>query len=171
VNDVTALRRVLDRLGDPEDIVAAARSEDPSLASDVPAIGYRRPGIGREIAAVMLLTVGSVIPLIGWLAGVILLWSSSTWKVGEKVLATLVVPGGPFGLLVLGGGLFAARACPSSSSLDSNGMFTQGPETCSGFALPPWLGLSLLAVALIAPFVVGGVLLQRASARAKAEGA
>ena len=35
-----------------------------------------------------------VLPLVGWLIGVILLWLSNAWNVRDKVIGTLFVPGG-----------------------------------------------------------------------------
>ena len=44
--------------------------------------------------------------MIGWLVGVVLLWISSAWTTRQKLLGTLVVPGGlalPAGLLLVAG--------------------------------------------------------------------
>jgi hypothetical protein len=174
--DEAGVRELLDRLGDPEDIVAAARESDPEAAPPPayggpyapPAPRYRKPGIGLEIAAVLLLTIGSLIPFVGWLAGAILLWASRRFRLGEKILATLVVPGGPFTVLIVGG-LMGGQQCSTYSTTDSAGNSVQGPTTCNGFAFPPWLGIPLLLVALVGPFVIGGILLRRASARAALE--
>jgi hypothetical protein len=60
----------------------------------------------REVAALVLLPFGGVIvPVAGWFAGVFFLWVSDAWTRGEKLLGTLVVPGGlllPLLLLTLG---------------------------------------------------------------------
>jgi hypothetical protein len=78
-------RNVLDRLGTPEAIVAA---EQP--ASTEPAGGRGT----KEMGAVLLLLFGGFIAGIGWLAGVVLLWSSRAWTTREKWIGTLVIPGG-----------------------------------------------------------------------------
>ena len=95
--DEVAIRTLLDRLGDPEEIVAAARDGEPAAGpwGPPPAWPTRRPSIGLEIAAVALMTVGSVIPFVGWLLGVVLLWSARRWTLVEKLVATLVVPPSP----------------------------------------------------------------------------
>jgi hypothetical protein len=111
--DEAEARTLLDRLGEPEEIVAAAREDLPALGWGPPspgwgpsAPGWAPPatarGTGLELAAVLMLTLGSLVPVVGWLVGVVLLWTSSLWRVREKVLGTLVVPLGPGGLLVLG---------------------------------------------------------------------
>jgi ribose/xylose/arabinose/galactoside ABC-type transport system permease subunit len=172
VTTESSLLELLDRLGDPEEIIAAAREGEPvgpaTSYPSPPPLQYRVPGIGLEIAAVLLMTVGSLIPFVGWVVGTILLWTSRRFRVGEKILMTLVVPGGPFifvGLAVLVGG----QTCSSGSLTDSTGAVIQAPETCSGFAFPEWLGIPLILVCLIAPFVIGGLLLKRAGERARAE--
>lgn len=124
LRDETAVRTLLDRLGEPEEIVAAA-GEDASGAGGgwgpppwgAPAARMvpTRPGTGLEIAAVAMLTVGSLLPVVGWLVGVALLWSSRRWRVGEKLLGTLVVPGGPGVLLLLG--LFAGGTDSCTTSI------------------------------------------------------
>jgi hypothetical protein len=58
---------VLDRLGEPEEIVAA---EQPPAAAGVPARG------GHEWAAILLLLVGGFVFWVGWIAGVVLLSES-----------------------------------------------------------------------------------------------
>ena len=86
-------RNVLERLGAPEAIVAA---EQP--ASTEPAGGRGT----KELAAVLLLVFGGFIAGIGWLVGVVLLWSSNAWTTREKWVGTLLVPGGlalPFFIL------------------------------------------------------------------------
>ena len=97
------IRNLLERTGDPADIAAEARgstSEAPPPATEVVA---RRSG-AVEIAALILLLIGGiVIPVVGWLVGVVLLWVSSAWTARQKLLGTLVVPGGlalPVSLLV-----------------------------------------------------------------------
>lgn len=167
------VRTLLDRLGDPDEIVAAASDGEP--AEEV-AFTTRPPSVALEIAAVLFLTVGSLLLVVGWLVGVVLLWSSRRWTTGEKLLGTLVVPLGPFGVLILGG-LIGGQQCVTTTT--SSGPATplggteeaglQTTEVCSGFALPPWLGIPVLLVAVVGPFVVAGLLVRRARARAALE--
>jgi uncharacterized membrane protein len=98
------VRNVLERLGDPEDIVRAA--DQPAGAFDSYASGTataaapsdragQGAGLGAlEISAIVLLLLGGFLAGIGWLAGVVLLWMSPRWRTGDKVLGTLVWPGG-----------------------------------------------------------------------------
>lgn len=167
--DEGAVRTMLDRLGEPAEIVAAATESSVPDSRAVEGSRRGRPqGIGLEIWAVVMLTLGSVIiPVVGWLVGVALLWSSGRWRRSEKLLGALIVPGGPGLALLLGA--FPSRSCVSSSGQTADGMFTTTPEVCNGFALPKELGIAVLLFALIAPFVVNAVLLSRARARAALE--
>lgn len=85
---------VLRSLGSPEALVAAA------LAGTEPA---RTRLAGRDILTVLLLLFGGlVVPVVGWAAGVFLLWTSTAWRTRDKVIGTLVVPGGLGSLLLEG---------------------------------------------------------------------
>ena len=80
------VRNALDRLGSPEEIVDA---ETP------PTVTARRNRIGaQEWLAVMLLPLGGFVFGVGWIAGVILLWTSRAWSTLDKVIGTVVIPGG-----------------------------------------------------------------------------
>lgn len=82
---VLEVRTLLDRLGDPAEIAAEARER----------FGVAPPKRRRvEVAALVLLSVGMVVPVLGWLAGVILLWISEVWNTREKVLGTVFAPAG-----------------------------------------------------------------------------
>ena len=54
-----------------------------------------------ETAALVFLLVGGFISALGWLIGLVLLWSSSVWTTRDKVIGTLVVPGGLAGSVFL----------------------------------------------------------------------
>jgi hypothetical protein len=176
-HDEASLRALLDRLGDPDEIVAAARDDGsgptPYPLGTAAPVTYRRAGIGLEITAALFLTVGSVLLVVGWLVGVVLAWSSRRWTLGEKLLATLVWPGGPFFVLFLAGTVTGTVSCSSSSETAGLGGPPIGTpiESCTttGLVLPPWLGLTLFAAWVILPIVVAGVLVMRARRRADAE--
>lgn len=172
--DEAAVRTMLDRLGDPAGIVAAAVEDDPPEHPSNPKPHQgRRSGIGLEVGAVVMLTVGSFIPVIGWLVGVILLWSSGLWRRSEKLMGTLIIPGGPGLLLTLGGAValmaIPAGSCVTAASTDPSGPQVTAAEVCTGSALPQILGIAVLLIVLLAPIVVAIVLLNRARARAAPE--
>lgn len=79
---------VLDRLGQPRDIVKAERPDE----------GDRPDRRGtHEWAAIILLLFGGFVFVAGWIAGLILLWSSRAWNTRDKLIGTFVVPGGACG--------------------------------------------------------------------------
>jgi hypothetical protein len=81
------VRNLLDQLGPPDAVVAAARPERPPT----------RRG-AREVFALILLVTG-LPPILGWLAGVGLLLWSPLWSTRQKLLGILVWPGGYMVLL------------------------------------------------------------------------
>lgn len=92
--DEVTVRNVLDRLGRPEEIVAAevdsGDAQPPSAAMAAPA---PRMGIGAvEIVALLLLTVGAfVLPVVGPILGLVFVWVSTVWSTREKAFATFLV--------------------------------------------------------------------------------
>lgn len=150
-----ALRDVLDRLGEPADIAAEARER----------FGIKPAKVGFiEIAALILLPVGGlVIPFVGWIVGVVMLWTSSAWITRDKVIGTLVAPGGlmsPFLLLFIpmsscfeatdGRGRVIESTCPP------------GPGAIEQLGL--WLLMAFLVIGPIASAIYLGVRLRRRAA-------
>jgi hypothetical protein len=101
----------------------------------------------REIVAIVLLLIGGVvIPVLGWAVGVVLLWLSPRWGLRDKLLGTLVWPGGLLAPLVvivafLATAVFTVGQVCSSSA---------GHTACTPAAIPPWLVITLSAIAIIA---------------------
>lgn len=110
---------ILDQLGPPEEIAAAARAELPMVEPRMAT---------RDVATIVLLLVGGfVLPFIGWAIGVVLLWTSEAWRVRNKIVATLLVPGGLLGVLLLAG---LEAATTNSCASDSPGPDTAG-QVCT----------------------------------------
>jgi hypothetical protein len=150
-SDAEALT-VLDRLGEPEEIVGP---ELPSPARD--------PRGVHEWAAIVLLLLGGFVFGVGWIAGVILLWSSRAWTTVDKWIGTLIVPGGLATTLILlvgassgGGGAVECGPAPVRQFAGCQ------PATSSG---PSALGVAALVVGLAAPLVAAVYLARRARVR------
>lgn len=86
--DRASVLQVLDQLGTPESIAEAARAESGT-----------RPerGVDRDLAydvfsVLALLLGGFVVPLVGWLAGVIMIWNGPRWTVVDRWIGTLAWP-------------------------------------------------------------------------------
>ena len=91
-SEVEALN-VLERLGEPAQIVAEAELGPEGAPKD-------RAGT-RESLAVSFLLFGGLLFVVGWFVGLHLLWSSRFWTLRDKLIGTLVVPGGLLPALVL----------------------------------------------------------------------
>jgi uncharacterized membrane protein len=136
----------LDQLGEPEEIVAEESRR----------LGISRVSAGaREWWAIALLLPGSVIlPIFGWLVGVYLLWTSRVWSTRDKLLGTLVLPGGWIAVL------FALIATSSTTNCAGTSTVTR----CTGSSSTS-VGSSVLLVALVVlPLITATVLALRARA-------
>jgi hypothetical protein len=110
--DEATLRNVLDRLGQPEEIVAAEVSGGlPSVpAGTGPGAAMAQPGVGAiEIIAILLLTLGGfVLPIIGPVIGLAFVWLSPMWSTRVKLVVSAIVIGvlvlPIIGLMSVGGG-------------------------------------------------------------------
>ena len=90
--DEATARNVLDRLGAPEEIVAAESGEGGTPAAPPPIVERGSRWGTTELAAILSLTVGAVfLPVVGPLIGLVLVWMSGEWTTREKSVATLIV--------------------------------------------------------------------------------
>jgi len=98
-----------ERLGSPELIAAEAGAEA--------VVG--RPSRIKEVIGLIMISVGSLIPIVGWVVGIVLVWMSPVWSKAQKLLATLVWPFGWFTMLLFG--LMSTRSSSSFDQAASNG--------------------------------------------------
>ncbi|HSW42154.1 MAG TPA: hypothetical protein VLM76_06565 [Patescibacteria group bacterium] len=95
--DEMTVRNVLERLGPPEEIVAAEgepAAAAPTLAAapQTGSIVARPPWGAVEVLALLLLTVGAVLlPFVGPLAGLAFVWLSARWTQRQKLVVTVIV--------------------------------------------------------------------------------
>lgn len=149
------VRQVLDNLGSADEIVRAAGGQPLEARAGA-----------REIITVLLVLLGGLLlPLIGWFAGIVMLWSSAAWTTREKLIGTLVLPGGlipAFALTFLPvGDTGACTPQPASSAnLDA------GTLCPAGTFVPPWLAIIVMVLIVLAPIVVSIHLLRSARAGA-----
>jgi hypothetical protein len=112
--DDAAVPEVLERLGDPADIAREAGASPP-----LPMPPYRKSRI-HEISAVILIAIGGFLAGIGWLVGLVLLWTSDRFTKADKLIGTILVPGGFLtSLLFLGFGVagpVSVETCSSGSA-------------------------------------------------------
>lgn len=148
--DPASIGALLARVGDPWVIAAAAGAD-----ADDPA-RHRAQRIDRLVPWTLLF--GGFMFAVGWFVGVILLWASPTWRARDKILGTVVLPGG-----LAGGWLLAALPKGSQScwGYRSPGHALVLHCTTSGFVPPVPLAIALLVVAVVAP-ILTAVHLERA---------
>lgn len=95
--DEVTVRNILERLGPPEEIVAAEAESGAAAALPIGAqpVGavMAVPSWGAiEIIAVLLLTLGAVfLPFFGPILGLVFVWASTRWTRREKLIATTIV--------------------------------------------------------------------------------
>ena len=122
-DDAASVRTLLDRVGDPAAIAAEAGAPPP---------GSRR----WDAWAPWLIIFGFIASGLGWIAGVLILWTSPTWSRRDKLIATFVPPAGLVALFFgLVAALRAAAACPGPTTLASTTCTTKGPALPLGVAL------------------------------------
>jgi hypothetical protein len=133
------------------------------------AIPAPRTSTWREAAALILVSFGGVLlTFVGWVAGVVLLWLSPRWSIRDKVLGTLVLPGGlALGVYVVSGfsTFFAfdsstsSSACPPAHTRYCSTVTLQG--SVSGD--PVWGVLHVLALIVLfgAPLATAAYLARR----------
>ena len=140
------VRNLLDGLGAPEDVVAAASPERPSAQRGA-----------REVFALVLLVTGFP-PVLGWLVGMGLMLWSPLWTGPQKALGILVWPGGYVALLAWG--VVATGSCGGSGPIGA------GP-VCAA-AGPSILTLMVAALVVLAPLVVAAYLYRAAGRSSQA---
>jgi HAAS domain-containing protein len=142
-DDEAGVRALLDRVGDPEAIAAEAGMSEVSTSSR-----RRDAWVPWLLLFGALPGVASWVLTVGWFVGIGFLWSSRAWKVRDKFLGTLVIPGGllPLGILLLHP--VAGSTCTSHGG---PGIPTVTHCVTSGFTLPPVIAVIVFVVVLVAP--------------------
>lgn len=132
---------ILDRLGPPAEIARSARSELPTAQPRM---------AGGDITAVVLLLAGGFALLVGWLIGLALLWTSPAWRLRDKIIGTVLVPGGLATPFLLGG-------IPTGSSVSVCTVPTGSDPAAAGCAventnvLPAAVTIAILLVTVAGP--------------------
>ena len=139
----------IEELGDPVFIAAEVRDAVGPVPAPAPVLP--RPTLaasrGFALAAALLVAIGGiVVPFVGWVVGIVMVWMSPTWLTWEKWVATLVGPA------VIG----------LSFSANIIGM----PEGAGIWGLAGWHSIVLVAPA--SAVIVGIWLLWRAKGRVAA---
>lgn len=158
-DDEAGLRTLLERLGDPAQIAADARGDQPPAS---------RRGF-QETLAIVLLAIGGFLGGVGWLLGVVLLWISDRWTTRDKLIGTFVVPGGlalPLTIALLGiGSVATAEVCTTTTSSSAGkGVITTAEHCVKSGGTPLWQTIAIavgLVALLIAPICTAVYLARR----------
>jgi len=143
VEDESSIGALLARIGDPKTIAAEAGAVDEVVGSR-----------GRDAWVPWLLLLGAIPGVVfwllgvGWILGVGFLWTSVRWRLSDKLIGTLVLPGGLLAFVLLLVRPAGATVCASHGG---PGVSTVTHCTSSGLMLAPEVGLPLLIVLLVAP--------------------
>ncbi len=106
------------------------------------------------MAAIILLLIGGFFFLVGWVVGAVLLWISPRWRFTDKLLGTLVWPGGLSLIWYLG---------PLATGSETCGGGTGIPTRCTWTGPPVWVGTVALVVILLGQLATTVWLWQRAT--------
>jgi uncharacterized membrane protein len=147
-SDAQALT-VLDKLGEPEAIIAA-EMPDPDERAD-----HRGT---TEWVAIGLLLLGGFIFVVGWFVGLVLLWSSRAWTIRDKVIGTLVIPGGLATSVLIG---LIATSVPTKKLCRATAGGIQQCINASGHGSPSVLGVAVFVVLVLAPIAAAIYLARR----------
>jgi hypothetical protein len=147
------IRNLLERLGDPAEIAAEERARESTPP---------RRGGTLEIVALIGLLVGGFFFVIGWFVGLVLLWASDAWTTREKLVGTLLVPGGlvPAFLILTGAIGGYSEGCTSTgdpaTGAELDVVCTGGPSLAARIA---WIAVFLVCV--VGPFFTTAFLARR----------
>lgn len=142
---------VLRRLGDPLLVAHAAIEEHGPARGPEPWL--------PALTITALLVGGLVVPVVGWLAGVALLWSSGRWTFREKLLGTLVVPGGLLPATYLALNPLTDTQCTVTQSVPPAALDAPAEVFVNSVCESPTTGATLaLTIALVLVLVLAPVL-------------
>jgi uncharacterized membrane protein len=159
----TAIRTVLENLGRPEDIAVAAGADQVTLSPQQPTT---RQG-SHEAVTIALLLFGGFILFVGWFVGLFMLWTSEQWRTRDKIIGSLLLPGG----LVIPAWIALSSHATLFGSSCIQGIPPGGTplKGCASSIPPDWGGIALLALMVIVPVVVA-IHLHRAARNVRPSG-
>jgi uncharacterized membrane protein len=116
-DDEAAVRTILDRLGEPDQILESESPGDPEPAGP-PArtrwTGQRALDGFTVVGTVLGLLVAGLVPVLGWAVAAVLVWMSPNWPARAKVAGTAVTIGFGGGLCALAYWMISGRSYTSS---------------------------------------------------------
>lgn len=144
----SSILTLLENLGSPDEIAAAAGTVSMPVGPTSSAV---RSG-SRKSFTIALLLLGGFVFVVGWFVGVFMLWTSDLWRIRDKVLGTLLIPGGllfPTWYAVGPGRSVFGSSCVQN--IPAGGTPAKG---CASSIPPSWGGIGLLVIAVSVPVIV-----------------
>lgn len=135
LSETEAIERMAE-LGDPEFIAASAHAELPAVARTSDPAWY------SVLTPLLLVFGGFIVPVLGWVVGLVLLWKSRIWTRRDKLVGTWL----PLGIQV--------------SAVTIASVFEFGFQFGNGFFSP--LASGLMVASVVVPVVTVPYLLVRA---------
>ncbi|MFG2940079.1 hypothetical protein [Streptomyces sp. NPDC048282] len=111
----------------------------------------------EPLAIILLVEAGAFLFAVGWLTGVLMLWTSRQWRTRDKLVGTLFVPGGFAPVAVF---TFWAKRCTTAV-----GVGGIAEERCGHISTIPWVDMLTLVVLWVAPLVSTAWLLRHHQAQ------
>ncbi|PZQ88323.1 MAG: hypothetical protein DI534_12785 [Leifsonia xyli] len=97
--DETDAAARLRALGDPAFVAASARAE---AAAPKPTQQPKQDAAWYSVVTVLLGSIGGfVVPFLGWVVGLVMLWMAASWRLHHKVVGTVLTIAGPAGLMLV----------------------------------------------------------------------
>jgi uncharacterized membrane protein len=124
------VRNVLDRLGTPQELVAAAAPPVPLLAAAPARSGWIEAGALIGLLAAEVLFIVLPVSILAWLVGLVLLAVSNVWSLRQKMV----------GFAALGTGFVAAWLAIGLSLVASSATMCSDTVSSSTPAAPPGSG-------------------------------
>jgi len=123
-----------------------------------------------EPLAIVLLLLGGLLGGVGWLVGVVLLWLSDVWTTRDKLIGTLVVPGGlalpllVFTFVAVTGGSSGSTICSAlanTSNAPGSASTTTASCTTTGGGSSHILAWTVLVALVVLPILSAAYLARR----------
>jgi hypothetical protein len=109
------------------------------------------------VTVFLLLAGGVILPVVGWLLGAVMLLGSRRWSLRDKLVGLLVWPGG----LAIAAALIVFAPTRDCVYVDDSAGHRHGGQ-CTGTAIPGWVGVPLLVLAIAGPILTALYLSSRA---------
>lgn len=143
---------ILAGLGSPDDIAAGVAAPDVPAQQGKAQTPVRTPLLESSLwvaLTTILLAFGGFLYIVGWFVGLAGLWMGTRWKIWEKIMGTVLFPGGVLGSIYIATlpvrSTLTSGTVPTDPVLDT---FLPAAATIAFMCLPLLVNVYLLVVGL-----------------------